>query len=197
LRRHKGPSRSQQPLRVISAVTCTVGTGAGTRGLVLSRDGRHNRIQNLMKSGASINLTSNGNGTSKRLDGKRATVTELTTLPSPADPCAALRVEGRLRPTRSVSTDIVRAHALGISLDTHPEDDDMERFIRMDKERLIDRHMQEVAALNADIEGWRERASKLGDELRHRKTLIDRLWLTVFGLALVMAYLYLRDIGCK
>lgn len=75
--------------------------------------------------------------------------------------------------------------------------DDMDRFIRMDKERLLEQHQQQVAILHTEIEQWRGRTSELGDEIRRRKALIDRLWLTVFGMALVIAYLYVRDIGCK
>lgn len=123
-------------------------------------------------------------------------MTELKTRPSLADPCAALIGEGPLMPTRSVSSGAVRAHALGVSLETRPEDD-MERFIRMDKERLIHRHMLEVATLKTEIEGSQEQASELWDEIRYRRTMTDRLWLTVFGLALVVTYLYVRDIGCK
>lgn len=130
---------------------------------------------------------------SKRMDIKRATVTELKTRPSLSAPGAALIGEGPLLPTRSGA---VRAHALGASLETCP-DDDMERFVRMDKERLIHGHMQEVATLKAEIEGSQEQVSELWDEIRYRRTMTDRLWLTVFGLALAVAYLYLRDIGCK
>jgi hypothetical protein len=166
------------------------GTGVGTWGLALNRDGRHNRNQNGMKSSASIG------GSGKAADIKRATATELKTRPSLADNCAALNGEGSLMPTRSVSSETVRAHALGVSLETRPEDD-MERFIRMDKERLIHRHMQEVVTLKAEIEGSQAKASELWDEIRYRRTITDRLWLTVFGLALVVAYLFVRDIGCK
>jgi hypothetical protein len=143
-----------------------------------------------MKSGASVN------GSSKAADTKRATATELKTRPSLADTCAALIGEGPLMPTRSVSSETVRAHALGVSLETRPEDD-MERFIRMDKERLIHRHMQEVVTLKAEIEGSQAKASELWDEIRYRRTITDRLWLTVFGLALVVTYLFVRDVGCR
>jgi hypothetical protein len=143
-----------------------------------------------MKSSASVS----GNG--KEADVKRAAATELKMRPGLADACTALSGEGSLIPTRSISSETVRAHALGVSLETCPADD-MERFIRMDKERLIRRHMQEVVTLKAEIEGSQAQASELWDEIRYRRTITDRLWLTVFGLALIVTYLYVRDIGCK
>lgn len=146
--------------------------------------------QSGMKSGASIN------GSGKTADIKRATATQLKTRPSLADTCAVLFGKGPLMPTRSVPSETVRAHAPGGSLETRPEDD-MERFVRMDKERLVHRHMQEVVTLKSEIESSQAQASELRDEIRYCRTLSDRLWLTVFGLALVVTYLYVRDIGCK
>jgi hypothetical protein len=142
-----------------------------------------------MKSGSSIS------DSGRAADIKRATATEPRTRPTLGS-CAALIGKGPLMPTRSVSSETVRAHALGVSLETRPEDD-MERFIRMDKERLIHRHMQEVATLQEEIKGSQAQASELWDEIRYRRRTTDRLWLTVFGLALIVTYLYVRDIGCK
>jgi hypothetical protein len=77
----------------------------------------------------------------------------------------------------SRSTEAVRAHALGVSLNSGSEQD-MERFIRMDKERLIEGHKREVAILNADIEEWQKLALELWREGCLRRTTTDRLWLT-------------------
>jgi hypothetical protein len=78
-----------------------------------------------------------------------------------------------------------------------PVETDMERFVRMDKERLVDIHKQELGALNGDLHGMREKIAVLETDLRRRKSTTDRLWLMVFGMALLIAYLILRDVGCK
>ena len=105
--------------------------------------------------------------------------------------------------TLSVSTSVrereaerINAHALGITLVPAAEDD-MKRFEVISRERLVEQHSIEVARLNAEIDGWKTRVSGLEEQLAVKAKRENKVMLAMGALAMLVAYLYLRDFGCS
>ena len=90
----------------------------------------------------------------------------------------------------------INAHALGITLVPAP-DDDMKRFEVISRERLVEQHAVEVANLNAQIEGWKTRVTELEQQLALKAKRENKVMLAMGALAMLVAYLYLRDFGCS
>jgi hypothetical protein len=72
----------------------------------------------------------------------------------------------------------------------------MKRFEAIEKERLVEQHAAEVAALTREIGGLRTHVSSLGEQIRRCAKRENNLMLAVGALAMVVAYFFLRDYGC-
>ena len=88
----------------------------------------------------------------------------------------------------------ISAHALGVTLSG--ADSDMKRFERMHRERLIEQHNLKVAALNAQIDGFETHVSDLRQQISKMAKRENYLMLALAALAMLVAYFYLRDLGC-
>lgn len=72
----------------------------------------------------------------------------------------------------------------------------MKRFAVIEKERLVEQHAADIARLNAEIDGWKIRTAELEGQIRRLGKRENKLMLAVGALAMVVAYFYLRDLGC-
>lgn len=72
----------------------------------------------------------------------------------------------------------------------------MKRFEVIEKERLVEQHAADLASLNAEIDQWKQRTAGLEQQIRRLGTRENRLMLAVGALAMVVAYFYVRDLGC-
>ena len=97
---------------------------------------------------------------------------------------------------RNREAEKINAHALGVNLAVVP-DDDMKRFEVIEKDRLVEQHAAEVAGLNTEIEGWKNHAAALQEKIHGLEKKESKLMLGLGALAMVVAYLYLRDYGCS
>ncbi len=86
-------------------------------------------------------------------------------------------------------------HSLGVS--SAPDTRDMEYLLRLDRERLIERHAAEVDSLKRDIAGWQSHASDLGNQIRSLKRREDWFHIGMLAVGLFCAYLVVRDMGCS
>jgi hypothetical protein len=99
-------------------------------------------------------------------------------------------------PFREREAERITAHALGITIVSNPEED-MKRFDVISKERLKEQHATEVAGLTSEIETWKARVSALEQQIIFKARRENKLMLAIGALAMVLAYLYLRDFGCS
>jgi hypothetical protein len=88
----------------------------------------------------------------------------------------------------------IEAHGLGVFV--NPTEDDMRRFERIEKSRLIEQHAAELTGLIEDVERWKGCVSGLRDEVRRRRKKEDHLMIALAALSMLVAYFYLRDFGC-
>lgn len=89
----------------------------------------------------------------------------------------------------------LHSHALGVLTDSRQ--DSMEELLRIDKERLVERHATEIADLQDRISGLKSHASELGNVIRRLRKREDRFWLAIAGMAMMTLYFMARDLSCK
>ena len=87
------------------------------------------------------------------------------------------------------------SHAISIRAEETPEQA-MARLSQYTKERLIEDHQREVAALLQDIEGWRQHDADQGNAIRAHRKRTDKLYLLLFGVGCLAAYAMMMSSGC-